>query len=75
MDVRLEKDPRSVVIFYAQSLTIIEFLIKNYGGAAFSRLCQNLRDGKSFDEALRLAYTNTINSAGELEEKWIKYLR
>lgn len=73
MDVRLEKEKSKVVVFYAESLTIIEFLIKNYGGNAFSRLCQNLRDGKSFDEALRLSYTNTIDSLDELQEKWVKY--
>ena len=75
LDIRTEKQKERVVIFYAQSLSIVDFLTKKYGGASFSRLCRNLREGKPFEEALRNAYSNQLNSVKDLEEKWLRSLR
>ena len=61
-DIRQEKDPNKVKVFYAQSLSVVEFLLKNYGSVAFGDLCRNLKNGKTFEEALRGAYTNNINT-------------
>jgi hypothetical protein len=69
-DIRREKDPHKVKIFYAQSLSMVEFLIDRHGSAAFARLCRNVRDGGSFEESLRGAYSNQINSLTDLEDKW-----
>jgi hypothetical protein len=69
-DIRQEKDPHKVKIFYAQSLSMVEFLVDHYGNAAFSRLCRNLRDGKPFAESLQNAYSNQINSLMDFQDKW-----
>ncbi len=73
-DISKEHDPRSVAVFYAQSLSIVEFLIQQYGDSAFADLCRNLKDGKEFSEALRLAYHNSMGSFSDLERKWLKFL-
>lgn len=73
-DIRKERDVFKIKVFYAQSLSVIEFLIKTYGSAAFGRLCRNLKDGKTFEEALRHAYTNRIDTLSDLEEKWVRYM-
>jgi hypothetical protein len=70
-DIRKEKDANTVKIFYLQSLSVAEFLIKSYGSAAFGELCRNLKNGKTFEEALRGAYTNNINTIEDLESKWV----
>lgn len=70
-DVRTEEDKSKVAVFYAQSLSIVEFLLKRYGNAAFGELCGHLKNGKTFEEALRGAYTNNINTITDLENKWI----
>ena len=73
-DIREEKDPNKVKIFYAQSLSVVEFLIKQYGNEAFGRLCRYLHDGKSFDEAIHLTYPG-VDSFKDLQGKWASYSR
>ena len=70
-DIRQERDPNKVMVFYLQSLSVVEFLIKNYGSTAFGELCHHLKNGKTFEEALRGAYTNNINTIEKLESKWV----
>jgi len=72
-DIRLEKDPNKVMIFYSQSLSVVEFLIKRYGINAFRQLCRNLKD-VSFEKALKKAYLNQLMSIADLERQWIKYM-
>jgi len=74
LDIRQEKDPRKVSVFYAQSRMVLEFLIKNYGQEAFERLCRELKEGRTFEEALRIAYSTSIDSIKTLESKWIGYM-
>jgi len=74
IDVRREMDGNNATIFYAQSLSIVEFLIAKYGSEPFGRLCRELRDGKSFDEALFSAYSRRFRSLADVEPEWLKYI-
>ena len=74
-DVRKENDSKKVTIFYAQSLSMVEFLIKKYGSGDFGRLCRQMSEGKTFPEALRTAYTNRLNTIEEFEHKWVRYMK
>ncbi len=74
-DVRRETDERKVRLFYAQSVSIVDFLVERYGSRAFGRLCRGLRDGKPFVEALRTATGRRITSLAELERKWIQFMK
>ena len=65
---------QETTIFYIQSFYIVEFLIKVYGLESFRSLCRNLRDGKSFEEALRRAYYPAVDSMKSLEQKWLAYM-
>jgi len=75
LDVRRVRDTRTAEIFYAQSLSIIDFLITKYGREAFGRLCRELRDGKDFEGALSKAYPRSIENYRELETKWLQFLK
>ncbi len=74
IDIRQETDGQKVGIFYAQSRLILEFLIKQYGQGAFQRLCHDLKDGRPFEEALKNAYSPSIDSMKTLEQKWVSYM-
>ncbi len=74
IDIRRETNSRKVAIFYAQSRFILEFLIKTYGQEAFQRLCHELKEGKSFEEALKSAYASSIDSMKSLEIKWLNHM-
>lgn len=66
------QDAQSVTIFYAESASIIEFLIKEFGSDNFVLFCQNLRDKKDLDRALRSVYS--FGDVKGLQQAWQKYL-
>jgi hypothetical protein len=60
--------------YYAQSVSLVGFLIEKYGSADFADFCRQLRDGKSVDDGLKSAYPNHIRSLEEFEKNWRQYL-
>ena len=70
----VDQDPMKAAIFYAESLYIVDFLIKTYGKDSFAQLCRQMRDGQSFEVALSKVYYPTIVSWKSLEEKWDQYM-
>ncbi len=60
--------------YYAVSVSLINFLIEQYGSTRFSHFCRELRDGKAVEDALRFVYSPSIQSLDELETKWMEYL-
>ena len=74
-DIRNENDPKKVMVFYAQSLSVVDFMIRNYGSHRFGNLCRGLKDGLSFEKALKSAYTSLFDSLLDLEEKWVRYFK
>lgn len=75
LDIRSESDPRKVGLFYTQSISLVDFLIRTFGPAAFTEFCRGLRDGKSVVSALRAAYPDSLASVDDMEARWRKYLR
>lgn len=71
LDIRKEKDARKAQIFYAQSLSVVEYLVAKFGVDAFGRLCRQLRDGKDFTQALLATYSGIFSDVNDLERKWI----
>lgn len=67
------RDSRLVSLFYAESLSIIDFLIKEFGSDNFVLFCQNLRDKKNLEAALRSTYP--FSNIKELDRTWQRYLR
>lgn len=68
-------DSRSASIFYAESLYIVEFLVKTYGKEGFVNLCRDLRDGNPFEVALRRSYYPALDSLAKLQDEWIKHMK
>jgi hypothetical protein len=72
-DVRSLKDQEKVDFFYMQSVSIVDFLITKYGARSFTDFCRALRDGKSFNEALRGSFV-AIENLAELDLAWRRYV-
>ncbi len=70
----VNEDPMKAAIFYAESLYIVDFLIKTYGKDSFGQLCRQMRDGHTFEMSLSKAYYPTIVSWKTLEAKWDQYM-
>lgn len=75
MDVRRETDPGKVGLFYAQAISLVDFLVRSYGPSSFTVFCRELRDGKKLEQALRAAYPASLPSIDAMEDRWRKYLR
>lgn len=74
MDIRAQRNPNLVELYYMQSASLVGFLIEKYGLDTFIELCRNLRDGKSLKDALRLSTSSKIKDLDELEKEWIKHV-
>jgi hypothetical protein len=59
--------PVDVSIFYAQSLSIVTYLMDTYGPERMSSLLDKLKQGEPIDEAVLLAYGMSLE---ELEADW-----
>ena len=64
-----------VELYYVQAVSLIDFLITQYGSDNFIFFCRHLRGGKDINEALKFTYPTSIRNLDVLEDKWLKYLQ
>jgi hypothetical protein len=80
LDKLMRMDVKQVVAsgqagnFYAQSMSMVGFMIKKHGSERFRTFCGQIRDGKKLDDSLRFAYPESIRNIGDLEIAWKKYV-
>jgi len=60
--------------FYAQSMSMVGFLIKQHGSEKFRTFCGQIRDGKGLDDSLRFAYPESMRNISDFEKSWKKYV-
>lgn len=60
----------NVRLWYAQSYSLVRFLMKMKAGDAFYVFCKELRDGKPANQALYRAYGMPYNKLSSLEYAW-----
>lgn len=59
-------------LFYAESFSAVDFLIKKFGKDKFVNFCRGLRDKRNFDSALASSYP--FNYTGQMQQAWKEYL-
>ena len=67
-------DKKIIELLYAESASIVYFLIVKHGKYNFAKFCKGLRDGKRLDDAIKSAYLRYKNLK-ELNDAWVKYLK
>jgi len=75
MDVRGVKSGVRARAFYAQAVSVVGYLITVGGKPNFTGFCQQLRDGKKLNDALRFTYPRSTRTIGALQVAWIEWLR
>jgi hypothetical protein len=70
VDARALRGLEGLDLFYLQAASLVGYLIGEWSPERFRKLCGQLRDGKSLDEALRFTYPETWRSMGLLEKAW-----
>jgi hypothetical protein len=66
-------DRERVDLYYAESVSIVNFLIKEFGRESFVLFCQNLRDKQDINRAIASAYP--FGNTKELEQAWLEHLK
>jgi hypothetical protein len=62
--------PDEINIFYAQSQSVINYLISNYGMEKLVKMSAQVQTGTEIDKAIKNIYGPDLNSLSELEKKW-----
>lgn len=65
-----DADERSVKLWYAQSYSLVNFLLKVQRGDSFYQFCKRIRDGDSPSKALFNAYGKPYTTISALESIW-----
>jgi len=72
-NLRYRSSKELINLFYAESASVVNFLINEYGKQRFVRLCRKLKDGDRFSWALDSIYVRFKN-VDDLNKAWVKYL-
>ncbi|MBI5145238.1 MAG: hypothetical protein HZA27_03525 [Candidatus Omnitrophica bacterium] len=73
LNPQLLTDKEAVNLFYAEAVTIVSYLVKEFGTDNFVLFCQALRDKKNLEKAL--SYTYPFGDIQGLDRAWQKYLK
>ena len=63
-----------VQLFYAESASIINYMIGELGQERFVRLCRKLQEGEPFDWTLESVYVR-FKDSNQLNDSWVKFLK
>ncbi len=73
IDTRELQERSQVALFYAESSSLVSFLIERYGKAKFRYFCEDLKKRYSLEKALYNNYP--FRSLNELNSAWLRYLK
>lgn len=73
VDLKAVTNPETARLFYAEAVSIVDYLIKEYGEDNFALFCAGLRDKKNLLAAISSVYP--FSSIEELNRGWQKYLK
>ncbi|MBF0490244.1 MAG: hypothetical protein HQL15_06440 [Candidatus Omnitrophica bacterium] len=75
-DMRLysNSDQATVKLFYAESASIVNFMMTQLGEARFYKFCRELKENTRFVDALPKIYMH-IENLEDLNKKWVEYLK
>ncbi|MCK5306641.1 MAG: hypothetical protein KAJ66_05845 [Candidatus Omnitrophica bacterium] len=73
---RYPKDEAKLKYFYAQSPSLVDFLLNKYPGGKFMSLAKkSVFSAKSDEEILTSVYYGKITSISQMEKLWIKFVK
>lgn len=72
LDIRSSQDRALVELFYAEAVSVVNFLITEFSRERFSGFCRDLRDGKTLEDAL---WRFNCRDLSALNKKWVEYLK
>ncbi len=62
-------------LWYAQSFSMVEFMITQLGKEEFNEFCLNLKEYNDVEEALRKTYGDRFKTLDDFQQQWMKYIQ
>ncbi|MDP1853362.1 MAG: peptidase MA family metallohydrolase [Candidatus Omnitrophota bacterium] len=72
MDIRNSFNKAAVELFYAEAISVVSFIISEFGKEHFGWFCRDIRDGKAFEDAL---WRFNCRDLAALNKRWTEYLK
>jgi hypothetical protein len=69
---RFPSDEKSLILAYQESKSLVEYIVRAYGGQGLLKFLKKLRDGESIHEATRISFSVSLS---ELEKEWRSSLK
>lgn len=74
-DMLKTHDSTLIDLWYAQSFSIIEFMITQLGREKFNDFCLNIKKYNNVERALISTYGNRFENIDDFQKQWLKYLK
>lgn len=74
LNIMFVNDQELIELYYTEALSVVNFLMEQYGKGNFVELCHALKERKPFDEALNDAY-RVFKNLEDLNKAWIRYIK
>jgi len=74
-EIKTDATPDEVSRFYAESYSVVGYMINNYGMLKFMRLATRLQAGLDMDSSIKTIYGPQLVSLDDLQTKWQVSLR
>lgn len=75
LTIAADANSDEVNMFYAESQSVVNFLINNYGMLKFMTFATKVQSGKTLDVAIGSTYDKQIASLSDLNAKWLDSLK
>ena len=74
LNIGFVNDRETVELYYTEAISVVDYLIKEFGKDNFVELCQALKERKSFDQAIGEAY-RVFKNLDDLNKGWLRYIK
>lgn len=74
LNISFVQDKETVELYYLEALSVVTYLMEEFGRDNFVRLCHALKERKRFDEAINEAY-RVFKNLEELNKAWLRYIK
>lgn len=74
-EVLKTRNAELINLWYAQSFSMIEFMITRLGKEKFNEFCLNLKEYNDVEKALRNTYGDRFNTLDDFQNQWTSYIQ
>jgi hypothetical protein len=74
-EVLKTRNAELINLWYAQSFSMIEFMVTRLGKEKFNEFCLNVKEYNDVEKALRNTYGDKFNTLDDFQKQWMKYIQ